>query len=135
MSDIDLLADTQESNPRPDLTRVQPPRTAKQIEIRKMRSTHKYKDGVAKFRKRMSQMRGGQGAPCHLCGQDIMYALRFPHPGSFSVDHVISAEERPDLFFDMNNWAASHFTCNSARGGMDEDVFGPGALGQASEVW
>jgi hypothetical protein len=35
----------------------------------------------------------------------------------------------------MNNWAASHFTCNSARGGMDEDVFGPGALGQASEVW
>lgn len=134
MSDIDILADTSELNPRADLTR-QPARSASQVEIRKMRSTHQYKDGVAKFRKRMSQMNGGKGAPCWLCGQDVVYALRFPHPGSFSVDHSVPAEERPDLFFDTTLWRASHFSCNSARGGMEDDIFGPGALGQPSEVW
>lgn len=134
MSDFDLLADTPESAPRPNLAR-NPVKSPRAVEIRRIRSSHAYKSGVEKFRRACSQDRRGRGAACWLCGQDINYLLRFPHPGSFSVDHIISADERPDLMLDVSNWAASHFSCNSARGGMDDDVYGPGALGAPSEDW
>ena len=134
MSDIDLLADTPESAPRADLSRTAT-RTPRAVEIRKIRSSHTYKSASEKFRKACSQQNRGQGAPCWLCGQAIQYSLRFPHPGSFSVDHVIAVNERPELILDVSNWAASHFSCNSARGGMGEDLLGPGALGVPSEEW
>lgn len=134
MSDIDLLADTPETAPRANLTRTVT-KTPRAVEIRKIRSSHAYKSASEKFRKTCSQQNRGQGKPCWLCGQDINYQLRFPHPGSFSVDHVIPVNERPELILDVSNWAASHFSCNSARGGMDDDIYGPGALGLASEVW
>ena len=135
MSDIDILADTQESYPRPEAKIAEPARTAKQIEIRKMRKTAKYRGLADKFRSSCAGAGKGRGAKCWLCGNDISYVLKFPHPASFSVDHSIPAEERPDLFYDTGLWRPAHFSCNSARGGQGEDLFGPGALGDPSEVW
>lgn len=134
MSDIDILADTPETAPRPNLTR-NVTKTPRAIEIRKIRSSHAYKSASEKFRKACSQGRRGQGEPCWLCGQDINYHLKFPHPGSFSVDHSIPVNDRPDLILDTTLWKPSHFSCNSARGGMDDDIYGPGALGSPSEDW
>lgn len=136
-SEMLLLADTVETAPKADLTRVQV-KTPRAVEIRKIRSSHAYKSGVEKFRTACSQQRnkdGSRGAPCWLCSQPIQYNLRFPHPGSFSVDHVIPADERPDLMLDTANWAASHFSCNSARGGQSDDLYSPSALGVPSEAW
>lgn len=130
MTDEDL-ADTPELAPKADLTRPEAPQTAKQLQIRQMRSTHKYKSAAAKFRKLCAQ----KGAGCWLCNQPIQYSLKFPHPGSYSTDHSIPAEERPDLFFDTNLWRPAHFSCNSARGGQNDDINGPAALGVPSEIW
>lgn len=133
MSDIDLLADTPETAPRADLARnvTKSPRA---VEIRKIRSSTPYKKASEQFRKKCSSFRGG-GAPCWLCGQSINYHLRFPHPGSFSVDHSIPVNERPELIMDTTLWKPSHFSCNAARGGMNDDLYGPGALGTPSEDW
>ena len=130
-----FLADSPEDAPRADLTRIQQPRTLVQLEVKKMRSSYRYKTGSEQFRRRMSQMNGGRGAPCSLCGQEISYSIPHPHPASFSVDHSVSAHERPDLFFDQNLWKPAHLGCNSARGGAAEDLLGPGALGNPSEVF
>lgn len=137
MSDLEFLADTPEDAPRARLGRsgVRPPRA---VEIRKIRSSHTYRSAVEKFRKTCSQKRnkdGSRGAACWLCGQDINYSVKFPHPGSFSVDHSIPVNDRPDLIMDTTLWMPSHFSCNSARGGMDDDLYGPNALGVSSEDW
>lgn len=137
VSDIDILADTPETAPRADVTRA-PVKTPRAVEVRKVRSSHAYKTVTEKFRRDCSQQRnsdGSRGAACWLCGQAINYLLKGPHPASFSVDHMIAANERPDLMLDVNNFKPSHFGCNSARGGMGEDIYGPGALGAPSEQW
>lgn len=53
-------------------------------------------------------------APCHLCGQDIDYSLRSPHPKSFVVDHVVPlARGGADT---LANKAAAHRDCNRIKG-------------------
>lgn len=54
--------------------------------------------------------------PCCLCHQPIDYTLRYPHPQSCSVQHIISRSIRPDLTWDPANWAPAHIDCNKAAG-------------------
>lgn len=53
---------------------------------------------------------------CHLCGETIDQTLRFPHPKSFSVDHILPRSLNPELAMDRANLAASHLGCNSSKG-------------------
>lgn len=52
---------------------------------------------------------------CHLCGKPIDKALEFPHPYSFSVDHIEplshGGAERA-----RSNLAACHLRCNQSKG-------------------
>jgi 5-methylcytosine-specific restriction endonuclease McrA len=51
--------------------------------------------------------------PCHLCGDDIDYALRSPDLMSFEVDHIIPlARGGSD---ELDNKAASHRKCNQEK--------------------
>lgn len=51
--------------------------------------------------------------PCSLCGGDIDYSLRYPHPMSFVVDHIIPLNrgglDRAD------NCQPSHRSCNRTK--------------------
>ena len=53
------------------------------------------------------------GAPCALCGEDIDYSLRFPHPDSFEVDHITPVN-RGGLDI-LDNKQPSHRRCNRAK--------------------
>ena len=56
---------------------------------------------------------------CHWCGRAIDMQLRYPHPASWSCDHIIpKVHLQPD---DPRNWhisnlCAAHLRCNQARG-------------------
>jgi 5-methylcytosine-specific restriction endonuclease McrA len=51
--------------------------------------------------------------PCHICGGEIDYELKYPHLDSFVVDHVIPiARGGLDV---IENKAASHSRCNRAK--------------------
>lgn len=67
------------------------------------------------YRRAKARVRRTQNV-CHLCGCPIDKTLRWPHPMSFSVDHIEPYSLRPDLARDPVNLAASHLACNSAKG-------------------
>lgn len=49
---------------------------------------------------------------CHLCGKRIDMGIKYPHPMSASVDHVIGA----GTGYDMRYLKAAHLGCNTSRG-------------------
>ena len=52
--------------------------------------------------------------PCYLCGEPIDYALKWPDPMCFTVDHVIPIDNGgPDT---LENKRAAHWTHNRAKG-------------------
>lgn len=51
------------------------------------------------------------GWRCGICHAVIDRALKFPHPGSWSLDHI-----DPDGPHEPSNWQASHLACNVAKG-------------------
>ena len=51
--------------------------------------------------------------PCALCGEPIDYGLRYPHPDSFVVDHIIPLNRGGDDVLD--NKTASHNRCNRLK--------------------
>lgn len=68
--------------------------------------------------------------PCFHCGQPIDYDLEWPHPESFSADHLKSWARYPELRYDPANVVSSHLLCNQKKG--DSAHFSAG-LGQLSE--
>lgn len=54
-----------------------------------------------------------QGHPCWLCGEPIDYRLRWPHPMSFSADHVVALANGGELLGELR---AAHLAHNSSRG-------------------
>ena len=80
---------------------------------------------------------------CGICGGPLNPALRWPHPGSTTVDHVVSlatmaqhglsdAAQR-SMALDPNNLRAAHLSCNSRRqaGGRR----GRGQAGYTDGTW
>ena len=53
---------------------------------------------------------------CGICGQPIDYTLHWPHPHSFSADHIHPASTHPHLALDPTNTRAAHLHCNTSRG-------------------
>ena len=53
---------------------------------------------------------------CHICGEFIDKSLQWPHPQSFSVDHIEPLSLNPHLARDPANLAAAHLGCNSKKG-------------------
>ena len=51
------------------------------------------------------------GWRCGLCGAVIDPELKYPHPGSLSIDHI-----DPDGEHVPENWQASHLRCNLDAG-------------------
>jgi hypothetical protein len=47
---------------------------------------------------------------CGICGGLIDRGLRWPHPGSLSIDHIDPAGAHEPA-----NWQASHLGCNIAK--------------------
>ena len=67
-------------------------------------------------RRRVTEHVRARREDCCICEQPIDYALRWPNPRSFSVQHVISRKVRPDLTFDVANCRAAHLDCNQSLG-------------------
>ncbi|MET3635654.1 HNH endonuclease [Curtobacterium oceanosedimentum] len=59
--------------------------------------------------------------PCRLCGKPIRYDHKFPHPLSFSVDHIVPID-RGGAWFDLSNLQAAHLSCNSAKQARTDGV-------------
>ena len=68
--------------------------------------------------------------PCWLCHQPIDYTLKWPDTESFSLDHYLPREDRPDLTEVWSNFRPAHLSCNSSRGKRE-----PRTLGTPSRVW
>ena len=57
--------------------------------------------------------------PCHICGFPIDPQVRYPHPLSWSCDHILPRSQlHPE---DPRNWhlsnaRAAHLRCNTSRG-------------------
>ena len=64
------------------------------------------------------------GWVCKICGESIDKSLRWPDPGSVSLDHIIPLSKGGLHSYD--NCQAAHFGCNSRKGGR--------ILGEAEEV-
>jgi 5-methylcytosine-specific restriction endonuclease McrA len=69
--------------------------------------------------------------PCFHDGQPIDYDAKWPDPNSFSVDHLKSWRDHPDLREDPANLVSAHLRCNQSKGAGD---IKPG-LGNRSEDW
>lgn len=106
--------------------------------VEKIRNSTAYRKQRADFRTQCSKMNVpladgtiSRGAPCHICGRAIDYHLRDPHPESWSLDHIKTVKEAPELIMDVSNWAASHLDCNKTRG-TDEPIID---IGVPSRDW
>lgn len=69
------------------------------------------------------------GEPCHLCQRPIDLSLKYPHPMSFVVDHVVPTSLGGGDHIDQ--LAPSHAQCNNARSNLPPGTVGrnSGALG------
>lgn len=54
------------------------------------------------------------GNRCHLCQKEIDVRLRYPHPGSYTVDHVVPVN-RGGALLDAANLRPAHLGCNAAK--------------------
>lgn len=71
---------------------------------------------------------------CCRCGQRIDYALAYPDPNAFSVDHFpFPISTHPWLARDPGNLHAAHLRCNQAAGKSQQRP--AQGLGEASEAW
>lgn len=84
-----------------------------------------------RWRRLKAEVRLRRG-PCCRCGQRIDYALAYPDPDSFSVDHYPHPySTHPHLAEDPGNLAPAHLRCNQTAG----DRPGEPGLGSPSETW
>lgn len=70
-------------------------------------------------------------APCGICSEPIDYTLRYPHPESFSRDHILPWKHYPELRYELSNQQASHLLCNQNRQDNPLEL----AVGITSEQW
>lgn len=88
-----------------------------------------------RFRRLAANLRT-QRRPCCICHEPIDYQLRWPDPGSFSVEHIKPWSTHPHLREDPANLDAAHLRCNSARGRRTRTTADLArGLGQRSRQW
>lgn len=71
-----------------------------------------------------------KGLPCFHCGQKIDYSLQWPHPYSFSADHLKPYATNPTLRYDPGNLVSSHLQCNQKKGVNAHYTAGLGSLSE-----
>lgn len=69
--------------------------------------------------------------PCFHCGQPIDYDKPYPHPSSFTADHLKPRLKYPELAEDPGNVVSSHARCNWSKGDREHEVAGLGELSEA----
>jgi 5-methylcytosine-specific restriction endonuclease McrA len=99
-----------------------------------LRTSTEYQKAREEYRYRAQHHRnrdGTTGEKCWLCSQPIDYLLKFPHPRSWSLDHVVPVKDNPALMLNAAGWRSAHFDCNSRRGSDAAPI----DLGEPSEAW
>ena len=57
------------------------------------------------------------GWKCHLCGKRVSRRLKYPHPKSASLDHIVPLSWRKDSPGHVwGNVALAHLRCNQSKG-------------------
>lgn len=84
-----------------------------------------------RFRKLVAALRRERRERCWLCDQPIDYELEYPHPDSFSADHIVPVSRAPHLALVYSNLEASHLDCNRRR---KDGLPAPG-LGEVAGQW
>lgn len=69
-----------------------------------------------RFRNLAAMLRRERRTNCWLCLQPIDYDAPPNEPDAFSADHILPVSTHPDLVNVYSNLAASHSSCNKARG-------------------
>lgn len=69
----------------------------------------------SRWRKLREQIKASR-PPCYLCGQPINYQAPYPADDSFTVEHIKSWINHPELREDPANLVAAHAKCNKAKG-------------------
>ena len=80
--------------------------------------------------KRIAKAQKAKHLPCYHCGQPIDYTLKWPHPESFSADHLKPWVNNPSLRYDPGNVVSSHLLCNQSKGSNEHYAAGLGSLSQ-----
>jgi 5-methylcytosine-specific restriction endonuclease McrA len=126
---MSIYDDTPETAPK---TKSQLP--SKRDAVRKLRSHSEYKKARDQYLQRAQNHHNPdntKGEHCWLCGEAIDYRLKFPHPRSWSLDHLIPIADNPRLLLEPNNLRSAHLDCNRHRG-----TEAPSSeLGVPSEIW
>lgn len=86
--------------------------------------------GTSKRWKRITTAQRSKRLPCYLCGQPIDYDLQWPHPHSFSADHLKPYAHHPELRLDPGNVVSAHLRCNQSKGANEHYAAGMGAASQ-----
>lgn len=113
------------------------PRSQRSIDAakaRELRDSPEFKRLRTRFREegaRQHNPGGSVGAPCWLCGGDVDFKLKYPHPQSWSLDHAVTVKENASLLMDPSNFRHSHLDCNLGRGTDEPNL----DIGQPSESW
>jgi hypothetical protein len=126
---MNVYDDTPETAPR-----VQSMLPSKGAATRTLRSSTDYKKAREQFLYQARHHRnpdGSWGQHCWLCGEPIDYRLRFPHPRSWSLDHVIAVTENAALALNPGNFRSAHLDCNNHRQTGEPPI----ELGSPSEAW
>lgn len=71
-------------------------------------------------------------AVCQICGGICITGMHL-HPLNAEVDHIIPAEDRPDLFFEPTNLRTVHKQCHAQK--TASDTLEAGAIGQTHPEW
>jgi 5-methylcytosine-specific restriction endonuclease McrA len=119
---VDIYDDTPETAPK-----IKSTLPSKKAAIRKARSSSEYQTARDHYRNHAQS----QHEQCWLCGEPINYQLKFPHPRSWSLDHLIPITDNPRLILEPNNFRSAHLDCNRHRGSEAP----PSELGVPSERW
>lgn len=90
------------------------------------------KHDTRRYKRLVAALRREQRQPCWLCQQPIDYDLQYPHPESFSADHVEPVTFHPELALVYSNLAPSHLACNTERRHRDPRPLG---LGDVEGMW
>lgn len=64
-----------------------------------------------------AQVYAQSGWKCHLCGKRVVKRLKYPHPKSASLDHIVPLSWRKDSPGHVwGNVSLAHLRCNQSKG-------------------